>query len=69
MQKNIFEALDEKEIEDYLHKELWKKTEFDIWKQEKDTLDKEKQMNSGRYRQYRRFMKKNAGSTISFLDD
>lgn len=61
--------MEEKELDIYLNKELWKKSEFDVWKEEKDSLEKEKQMNSGRYRQYKRFMKKNAGSTISFLDD
>lgn len=61
--------MEEKELDNYLNKKLWNKPEFDAWKEEKDALDKEKQMNSGRYRQYKRLMKKNAGSTISFLDD
>jgi len=52
-----------------LAKELWKKPEFDRWKEAKDIEEKDKLANSGRYRQYRRQMKKQAGSTISFLDE
>uniref|UniRef100_A0A915EKC0 J domain-containing protein n=1 Tax=Ditylenchus dipsaci TaxID=166011 RepID=A0A915EKC0_9BILA len=64
-----FLALGEKTIDDYMAKQLWKKSEFDHWKEVKDMEDKEKQNNSGKYRQYKRFLKKNAGSTISFLDE
>jgi DnaJ family protein C protein 25 len=64
-----FNALEEEEIEQYLAKELWKKPEFDTWKAAKEEEEKEKLANSGRYKQYRRFMKKQAGSTISFLEE
>jgi len=64
-----FQALGEKTIADYMTKELWKKPEFDRWKEAKDIEEKDKLANSGRYRQYRRQMKKQAGSTISFLDE
>uniref|UniRef100_A0A914C7H7 J domain-containing protein n=1 Tax=Acrobeloides nanus TaxID=290746 RepID=A0A914C7H7_9BILA len=64
-----FQGLESREIDEYLEKELWKKAEFDKWKEEKELGEKEKLANSGRYKQYRRFMKKQAGSTISFLED
>ncbi|KAH7731093.1 Protein DNJ-2 [Aphelenchoides avenae] len=69
MSEEQFNALEEKEIDDYLAKELWKAAEFGVWKTAKELEEKEKLANSGRYKQYRRFMKKQAGSTISFLED
>lgn len=61
--------MEEKLVDSYLAEELWKKEEFTKWKEIRDLEEKEKLANSGRYRQYKRFMKKNAGSTISFLED
>jgi len=56
-------------VDDYWANEIWKKEEFETWKKLKEEQEKEKQLNSGRYKQYKRYMKKNAGSTISFVDD
>lgn len=69
LSEDQFHALEPKLHDEYLAKELWKKPEFDKWKEAKDIEDKEKQAKSGRYKQYQRYMKKNAGSTISFLED
>jgi len=40
---------------------LWKRDVFDQWKHEKDLEEKEKLAKSGRYKQYQRFQRKNAG--------
>lgn len=48
-------------MDEYMALELWKRVEFDRWKEAKDREEKEKLANSGRYRQYKRFMKKQAG--------
>ncbi|KAF7635738.1 J domain-containing protein [Meloidogyne graminicola] len=64
-----FQSTDQKLIDEYLIKELWKKPVFDQWKLEKDLEEKEKLAKSGRYKQYQRFQRKQAGSTISFLDE
>ena len=64
-----FLATEPKLMDEYLANELWKRAEFKRWKEQKDREEKEKLAKSGRYRQYQRQMKKQAGSTISFLDD
>lgn len=69
MSEDQFHALDDKTISNYMADELWKKEEFQKWKAVKEVEEKEKLASSGRYRQYRRQMKKAAGSTISFLDE
>lgn len=61
--------MEEDVIDDYWANEIWKTDEFEKWKAAKEAQEKEKLQNSGRYKQYKRYMKKNAGSTISFVDD
>ncbi|KAL3089973.1 hypothetical protein niasHS_006425 [Heterodera schachtii] len=56
-----FQATEPKLMEEYMACELWKRAEFDRWKEDKDKEEKERLSNSGRYRQYKRFMKKQAG--------
>lgn len=41
---------------------------YDEWKAAKEEEQKERQASSGRYKRYRRFMKNQAGSTISFAE-
>ncbi|CAD5226796.1 unnamed protein product [Bursaphelenchus xylophilus] len=64
-----FNGLEDHLIQDYLDKEIWKKEEFQKWKAIKEEEEKEEMAKSARYRQYRRYMKKQAGQTISFLDE
>jgi DnaJ homolog subfamily C member 25 len=56
-----FAATEPRQMEEYLLNELWKRPEFTRWKEQKDREEKEKLVKSGRYRQYQRFMKKQAG--------
>uniref|UniRef100_A0A914GS90 J domain-containing protein n=1 Tax=Globodera rostochiensis TaxID=31243 RepID=A0A914GS90_GLORO len=56
-----FLATEPKLLDEYMALELWNRTEFDRWKEAKDLEEKERLSNSGRYRQYKRFMKKQAG--------
>ncbi|KAI6234609.1 J domain-containing protein [Aphelenchoides fujianensis] len=64
-----FHSFEEALIDDYLAHELWKKPEFQRWKEAKEEEEREKMASSARYRQFRRYMKKQAGNTISFLED
>jgi len=64
-----FNALEDDQVDEYFARELWKRPEFDHWKEEKDKEEREKLANSARYKQYRRYMKKQSGNTISFLED
>uniref|UniRef100_A0AC34RA04 J domain-containing protein n=1 Tax=Panagrolaimus sp. JU765 TaxID=591449 RepID=A0AC34RA04_9BILA len=64
-----FKALDDAEIDGYLRDELWKEDACAKYKKQKELEEKEKLMNSGKYKQYKRFMKRNAGNTISFLEE
>lgn len=64
-----FKALDDEEIESYVCDELWKEDACANYKKQKEVEEKEKLMNSGKYKQYKRFMKRNAGNSISFLEE
>jgi DnaJ family protein C protein 25 len=64
-----FQTLEEPIVDDYLAHEIWKKPEFNRWKAAKEEEERAKLANSARFKQYRRYMKTQAGNTISFLDD
>ncbi|VDD87701.1 unnamed protein product [Enterobius vermicularis] len=57
------------EYENFLAEELWKKDVYEIWKKAREDEEKERLATSGRYKRYRRFMRNQAGNTISFLED
>ena len=69
MSSEQFKSLEDEEVEDFLVKELWRKDLCNEFKKKKEADEKEKLMNSGRYKQYKRYMKRNAGNTISFLEE
>ncbi|KHN85684.1 DnaJ -like protein dnj-2 [Toxocara canis] len=64
-----FSCLNEAEKHSFIEEKLWMKDTFAEWKRIKEEEEKERLANSGRYKRYRRFMKNQAGNTISFLDD
>jgi DnaJ family protein C protein 25 len=53
----------------FLRDELWIRPKFDAWKKEKEAQEQEKLLNSGRYKQYRRYMKNHGPGQISFVDE
>ncbi|XP_052230800.1 dnaJ homolog subfamily C member 25 homolog [Dreissena polymorpha] len=61
-----FDAIEEQEKEDYLSKELWKKTEFEKWKQAQEEELLSKRAESGRYKMIRRYMKKGGPGQMTF---
>ncbi|XP_040580232.1 dnaJ homolog subfamily C member 25 homolog [Lepeophtheirus salmonis] len=63
-----FESLEEEERQDYLEEELWVKENFTIWKQAKDDEMRIKMAQSGRYKQYRRYMKNHGPDRMTFDD-
>jgi len=63
-----FDALGEDEIDDMLHRELWVKDNFKEWKQEKEDEMRIKMAQSGRYKQYRRYMKNHGPDRMTFDD-
>lgn len=65
----VSQGFEESLIDEYLSNNLWVKADFERWKALKEQEEKEKLAGSARYRQYRRYMKKMEGQTISFLDD
>lgn len=67
MGMNQFNAIEETTIDDYLRKELWKKDNFKVWKQEQDEEMKAKLADNNRYKSYRRYMKNNK-SRMTFED-
>lgn len=56
------------EHEMFLERELWKKENFDIWKQEKEDEMRAKMSQSGRYKQYRRYMRNHGPDRMTFDD-
>lgn len=63
-----FSSLPEEEKEDYLDQELWIGSNFDVWKQEKDDEMRAKMVQSGRYKQYRRYMRNHGPDRMTFDD-
>lgn len=57
------------EYDEFLAEELWKKDIYNEWKKNRDAEEKEKLANSGRYKRYRRYMKNQAGSRVTFMED
>lgn len=67
MGEHQFNAVEEELIDDYLQMELWKKENYNEWKQEQEEEMKLKMAQSNRYKSYRRWMKNNK-SRITFDD-
>ena len=65
---NFFQAQDEEEHQDYLDQELWIKENFTEWKQEKDDEMRAKMVQSGRYKQYKRYMRNHGPDRMTFDD-
>ncbi|XP_022216349.1 dnaJ homolog subfamily C member 25 homolog [Drosophila obscura] len=63
-----FNAQPEKQIEEYLHLELWKRDNFEAWKAEQDEEMKKKLAENPRYKAYRRYMKNHGPGRITFED-
>lgn len=63
-----FGQLEEEEQEDMLEQELWVKEKFVIWKEEKEAEKRIKMAQSGRYKQYRRYMKSHGSDRMTFED-
>ena len=64
----FFQSLEEEEREDYLEQELWVKANFEEWKQEKEDAMRAKLAQSGKYKQYRRYMKNHGPDRMTFDD-
>jgi len=63
-----FENIGETEREEFLSLELWNKENFKAWKAEKEEERKVQMAESGRMKQYRRYMKKHGPSRMYFDD-
>ncbi|CAG5121775.1 unnamed protein product [Candidula unifasciata] len=64
-----FEALEESEIEEYLHKQLWIKAHYKEWKEKKEKEMKSKLAENSRYKMYRRYLKKGGPGQMTFGPD
>jgi len=63
-----FAQLEEEEVEDMLDQQLWIKNNFTVWKEQKDAEKRIKMAESGRYKQYRRYMKNHGSDRMTFED-
>lgn len=56
------------EKEDFLEMELWAKENFKEWKEAKEEEMRVKMAQSGRYKQYRRYMRNHGPDRMTFDD-
>lgn len=63
-----FDQMAEEEVEELLEQELWIKDKFKEWKRAKDDEMRVKMAQSGRYKQYRRYMKNHGNDRMTFDD-
>ncbi|XP_014663834.1 PREDICTED: dnaJ homolog subfamily C member 25 homolog [Priapulus caudatus] len=63
-----FEAIPEREREEYLRRQLWEKEKFKAWQKEKGEEMRIKLASSARYKSYRRWMKNQGPGGITFDD-
>jgi len=63
-----FESLQEHEKQEFLEDELWIKENFEAWKEAKEEERKRQVAESGRYKSYRRYMKKHGPGRMYFDD-
>lgn len=68
MGQHQFNAQEDKQIEEYLYLELWKKDKFEVWKLEQEEEMKKKLAENPRYKAYRRYMKNHGPGRITFED-
>lgn len=63
-----FNSMSEEEKDDFMEMELWKKENFQQWKQDKEDEMRAKLAQSGRYKQYRRYMRNHGPDRMTFDD-
>lgn len=63
-----FDALEEKERQQFLDEELWIKENFEVWKAIKDEETKKALAENNKYKQYRRYIKQHGVGRMTFDD-
>lgn len=63
-----FNALEDKEKQEFLDEELWVKENFLIWKEIKDEEAKKALAENNKYKQYRRYIKQHGVGRMTFDD-
>lgn len=63
-----FDQMPEEEVDEMMNKELWIKENFKEWKRVKEEEMRIKMAGSGRYKQYRRYMKSHGNDRMTFDD-
>jgi len=63
-----FDMLQEDEVDQMMEDELWKPENYKVYKAKKDEEMRKKMAESGRYKQYRRYMKNHGSDRMTFDD-
>lgn len=63
-----FDGMEDEEKEEFLELELWQKENYVAWKLEQEEEKKKEMAESGRYKQYRRYMKNHGPGRMTFED-
>ncbi|XP_013192916.1 dnaJ homolog subfamily C member 25 homolog [Amyelois transitella] len=66
--KHQFDALEDKEKQEFLEEELWVKENFKAWKEVKDEEAKKALAENNKYKQYRRYIKQHGVGRMTFDD-
>ncbi|KAJ8971370.1 hypothetical protein NQ317_016565 [Molorchus minor] len=68
MGQHQFDSQEDEKKQEYLHKKLWIKENFDEWFVEEEENAKKQLAESNRYKQYRRYMKNHGVGRMTFDD-
>lgn len=68
MGQHQFDSLEDDKKEDYLDRELWIKSNFDVWHKEEEENMKKQLAENTRYKQYRRYIKNHGIGRMTFDD-
>ncbi|XP_023943029.2 dnaJ homolog subfamily C member 25 homolog [Bicyclus anynana] len=66
--KQQFDAMEDKEVQEFLDEELWIRENFEVWKSRKDEETKKALAENNKYKQYRRYIKQHGVGRMTFDD-
>ncbi|XP_004711006.1 dnaJ homolog subfamily C member 25 [Echinops telfairi] len=69
MSESQFDSLEDRQKEAFLTRELWRKENYEVYKQEQEEELKKKLANDPRWKRYRRWMKNEGPGRLTFVDD
>ncbi|XP_015674698.1 dnaJ homolog subfamily C member 25 [Protobothrops mucrosquamatus] len=69
MSQSQFDTLEDHQKESFLKRQLWKKENYELYKQEQEEELKKKMAMDPRWKRYRRWMRNEGPGRLTFIDD